>query len=90
MKVLKIGAIWCSGCLVMKPIWKKIESEHPWLKTEYYEFDDSPDIAKKFGLVAGILPTFIFLDSNDTEIARVSGEVGEKDLLKIIERHKDQ
>ena len=90
MKVLKIGAIWCSGCLVMKPIWKKIENKNPWLKTEYYEFDDSPDIALKYGLGAGFLPTYIFLDSQDKEIARVSGEIEEKDLLKIIERHREE
>ncbi|OGC79617.1 hypothetical protein A3K01_03110 [candidate division WWE3 bacterium RIFOXYD1_FULL_43_17] len=90
MKVLKIGAIWCSGCLVMKPIWKKIEGQNPWLKTEYFEYDDSPEIVKNYGLEAGLLPTFIFLDSGDKELARVSGEIEEKDLLKIIEQNKDK
>ena len=74
----------------MKPIWKKIESEHPWLKTEYYEYDESPEIIKKYGLEAGLLPTFIFLDSNDIEIERVSGEIEEKDLLKIIDQNKEK
>ncbi|KKS31009.1 MAG: hypothetical protein UV00_C0017G0031 [candidate division WWE3 bacterium GW2011_GWF1_42_14] len=74
----------------MKPIWKKIESENPRLETEYFEYDDNPDIVKKFGLEAGLLPTFIFLDSKDEEITRISGEVEEKDLLKIIEQNKDK
>ncbi|KKS60014.1 MAG: hypothetical protein UV25_C0014G0010 [candidate division WWE3 bacterium GW2011_GWB1_42_41] len=47
----------------MKPIWKRIENENPWLKTEYYEYDESPEIIKNYGLEAGLLPTFIFLDS---------------------------
>ena len=37
MKVLKFGAIWCSGCLVMKPIWKEIEEELNCLDTEYID-----------------------------------------------------
>ncbi|KKS06522.1 MAG: hypothetical protein UU59_C0030G0005 [candidate division WWE3 bacterium GW2011_GWE1_41_27] len=74
----------------MKPIWKKIEGQNPWLKTEYFEYDDSPEIVKNYGLEAGLLPTFIFLDSGDKELARVSGEIEEKDLLKIIEQNKDK
>ena len=27
MKVLKFGAVWCPGCLVMKPRWKEIETD---------------------------------------------------------------
>jgi len=34
MKVLKIGAVWCNGCLVMKPRWEELEKENPWLETE--------------------------------------------------------
>ncbi len=40
MKVLKFGAVWCSGCLVMRPLWQDIEAENPWLKTEYDDFDE--------------------------------------------------
>ena len=47
MKVLKFGAVWCSGCLVMKPIWQEIEKEHPWLKTEYYDFDKDKETVKR-------------------------------------------
>jgi hypothetical protein len=27
MHIVKIGAAWCSGCLVMKPRWAEIEKE---------------------------------------------------------------
>lgn len=74
----------------MKPVWKKIEGQNPWLKTEYFEYDDSPEIVKNYGLEAGLLPTFIFLDSGGKELVRVSGEIEEKDLLKIIEQNKDK
>lgn len=39
MKVLKFGAVWCSGCLVMRPRWEKIEKEHAWLETECFDCD---------------------------------------------------
>ena len=39
MKVIKIGAVWCNGCLVMRPRWQEIETENPWLTTEYFDFD---------------------------------------------------
>ena len=41
MKVLKFGAVWCLGCLIMKPRWTEIETENTWLETEYYDFDES-------------------------------------------------
>ena len=39
MKVLIFGAVWCPGCIIMKPRWKKIEEELTWLQTEYYNYD---------------------------------------------------
>lgn len=90
MKVLKIGAVWCSGCVVMRPIWKKIESENTWLQTEYYEYDESPEIIKKYGLESGALPTFIFLDKSGNEITRIGGEIEESKVLEIIEQNKEK
>jgi thiol-disulfide isomerase/thioredoxin len=89
MKVLKIGAIWCSGCLVMKPIWKEIELENPWLETEYFEYDDNPEIMEKHS-VGDTLPVFIFLDSDENEIKRIVGETSKKELLQIIDENKDK
>jgi len=48
MKVIKIGAIWCNGCLVMKPRWLEIENENPWLKTEYLDFDADKEKVSKY------------------------------------------
>ena len=89
MKVLKFGAEWCSGCLIMKPCWQAIEQELPWLKTEYYDYDDSQEAVKKYQ-VDEKLPTFIFLDKNNQEILRLHGEVSKSELLKIIEENKNK
>ena len=89
MKVLKFGAEWCSGCIVMRPRWKEIESELPWLKTEYYDYDKDKEMVEKHKINQN-LPTFVFLDKDDKEITRLSGEPSKKELLKLIEQHKDK
>lgn len=90
MKVLKIGAVWCSGCLVMRPIWKKIEAENMTLDTEYYDFDERKDIVSKYNIDKGVLPVAIFLDSNNNEILRLSGEVTRERILQAIKEFRDR
>jgi len=90
MKVLKFGAVWCNGCLVMRPLWQSIEKENPWLVTEYYDFDKDKEVVATFGITSGVLPVFIFLDKSKKEILRLSGEVEKKELLKIINENKDK
>jgi len=89
MKVLKFGAVWCSGCLVMKPRWKKIEEENSWLKTEYYDFDNDKEMVEKYK-VDRTLPTFIFLDSQENEILRLNGEIDKEKLVELINQHKNK
>jgi thioredoxin-related protein len=89
MKVLKFGAAWCSGCLVMKPRWKEIEAENPWLKTEYYEFDDSKEMVEKYKIDQN-LPVFVFLDKEGNEFLRLNGEIEKEKLLEVINQNKDR
>lgn len=84
MKVLKFGAVWCSGCLVMRPRWQEIEKENSWLKTKYYDYDQDRAMAARYQIVSKKLPVFIFLDKNDQEFLRLDGEVSKKNLLEVI------
>jgi len=90
MKVIKIGAVWCSGCLVMGPRWKEIEKENPWLKTSFFDFDKDQDKIKKYKIEGDLLPTFIFLDEKGREFLRLNGEVSKKKLLGLISKYKDK
>lgn len=90
MKVVKIGAVWCNGCLVMRPRWKEIESEVPWLKTEYFDFDEDKTKIEAYHVESGTLPIFIFLDSHGNEITRLNGEIEKAKLIELIERYKDK
>lgn len=89
MKVIKIGAVWCPGCLVMKPRWQKIESENPWLKTVYYDFDNDKAEVEKY-MRDNILPVFIFIDQNGNEILRLHGEVTEEKLVDLINENRNR
>ncbi len=89
MKVIKIGAVWCNGCLVMKPRWAEIETELPWLKTVYLDYDDDRAAVKELKENA-ILPVVIFFDDNDKELIRLQGEQSKKKILKLIQEYKDK
>lgn len=82
MKVVKINAIWCSGCLVMNKVWKNILKEYD-IETINLDYDLDEVEVKKYN-VGDILPVFIFYKNNE-EVFRVVGEKSESELVKIIE-----
>lgn len=89
MKVLKFGAVWCPGCLIMRPRWDEIEGENSWLKTEYYDFDNDKEFVDKYK-IRDVLPVFVFLDKEGNEFMRLEGEISKKDLIEVIDKNKDR
>ena len=89
MKVIKIGAEWCSGCIIMKPRWQEVEEDNPWVISEYYDYDDSPEIVEKYSLEEGRLPTYIFLDKEDKELEKKSGELSKKEIVELLHKYKE-
>ena len=90
MKVLKIGAVWCNGCLIMRPRWQEIEKENPWRETHYFDFDNDKETVEKYKIDSGVLPVFIFLDKNGKEFLRLNGEVEKATLVKTILENKEK
>ena len=88
MKVLKIGAIWCTECISMKPMWEEIEKEIPQLKTEYLDADENDELLKKYDIKE--IPSFIFLDKEDKEILRLKGILNKEELVKTIKENLDK
>ena len=89
MKLLKFGAVWCSGCLVMKPRLAEIESEMPNLVTEYCDFDNDKEMVQKYK-IDHTLPVFVFLDKDENEILRLTGEVDKDKLVTVIKENLDK
>lgn len=90
MHVIKIGAVWCNGCLVMRPRWQEIEAENPQLQTTYYDFDQDQEKIEKYHLEDSKLPTCIFVDKNGEEIERLHGEIEKSTLVEKINSYQDK
>lgn len=87
MKVVKINAVWCSGCLVMNKIWNSILKEYD-IETINLDYDLDEEEVLKYN-PGDILPIFIFY-KNEVEIKRVIGEKSEKEMLKIVSELLDE
>ena len=70
MKLVKIGAIWCSGCLVMNNVIAKTLKNYT---IDYTEYDLDMDEESASYHPGDVLPVFIVMDQ-DKEITRFVGE----------------
>lgn len=86
MKIIKIGAVWCPGCLVMKKVWNSILSQYE-LDIIELDYDMDNDEVKKYN-VGNVLPVVIFCDNNYNELERLIGEQNESKLIEVIEKYK--
>ena len=83
MKILKFSAVWCPGCLVMRPIWKSIGEEYSNLDIIEYDYEMDFDAVEKYN-VKDKLPVIIMVDENDKEIKRLVGEKTKEEILEFI------
>ena len=82
MKIIKINAMWCPGCLISKSIWTEIEKEYP--NHEYISLDYDLDEEEVNPYNVGkILPVVIFLNDGK-EIKRIIGEKSKKEIIKEV------
>ena len=82
MKIVKINAMWCSGCLYMKKIWKEVMIEYPNLDIEEFDYDMDEDVVKTYN-PGTILPVAIFYKGND-EYKRLNGEKSKDEIIEVI------
>lgn len=83
MKIVRINAMWCSGCLVMKKVWKEVLSLYPDIEVISLDYDMDEDEVKKYN-PGKILPVAIFYKNNE-EISRLNGEHTSKEIIEHIE-----
>ncbi len=83
MKIIKFGAIWCPGCLVMRNTWKNIREKYNTLEIIEYDYDNDKDMLEKYE-IGKILPVIIFVDKNNNEVKRLLGEKKQEELEKEI------
>ena len=79
MKLVKIGAIWCSGCLVMNNVISKARKNYSFDMVEY-DLDMDEEEAKPFE-PGDVLPVFIVMDQ-EKEVSRFVGEYSYDDFVQ--------
>lgn len=88
MKIIRISAVWCPGCLVMRNVFKKIKENYDFEIIEY-DFDMDEDDIIKYN-VGDKLPVTIFLDDSDNELSRLIGEKSYDDIDEIVKKYIDE
>jgi len=86
MKIIKIGAIWCPGCLVMKKVWNNILKNYELDITELDYDMDSEEVFKYN--IGQVLPVIIFVDKDGVELERLVGEQKENKLMEVIDKYR--
>lgn len=86
MKVIKIGAMWCPGCIVMHKVWDKINKEYPNIEVKSLDLDMDEEEVKKYN-IGDTLPVIIFY-KDDTELERLIGEKRFEDIESVIKKYE--
>lgn len=86
MKVIKIGAMWCPGCIVMHKVWDKINKEYPNIEVKSLDLDMDEEEVKKYN-IGDTLPVTIFY-KDDIELERLIGEKKFEDIESVIKKYE--
>jgi len=80
MRIVKIGALWCPGCLIVNKSLKEISKEYD-IEIVHYDYDMDPEVENYN--VGDVLPVLIF--EKETEIKRLVGERSKEEIISVIE-----
>ncbi len=85
MKIIKIGAIWCSACLIVNSRFLELKGTHP--DIEFLEYDVDFDDITKYNVKTNI--PVIIAEVNGEEIGRLMGEVSKDQIEDLIKKGKE-
>jgi thiol-disulfide isomerase/thioredoxin len=83
MKLIRIGAMWCSGCLLTNKNLKKLKEEYSDIEIVELDVDMDEEECLKYNY-GDTLPVLIFEEDNK-EIKRLVGEKEYKELKMVVE-----
>jgi thiol-disulfide isomerase/thioredoxin len=82
MEIIKIGAMWCPGCIVMKKTFKQIEEDFN-IEIKSLDLDFDEEEVSKYN-VGDTLPVII-VNKDGKEIKRIIGEKSYQELKSLLE-----
>ena len=87
VKIIKIGAIWCPGCLVMGKTWNNIIRDYDNLDILELDYDMDSQIVSEYN-PGRVLPVIIFMSNDNLDLERLIGEQKEETIRKKIDKYK--
>lgn len=82
MEIIKIGAMWCPGCIVMKKTFKQIEEDFN-IEIKSLDLDFDEEEVSKYN-VGDTLPVII-VNKDGKEVKRIIGEKSYQELKSLLE-----
>jgi len=82
LKIIKIGALWCSACLVTNNALEKYMKENNDIELETLDYDFDEEEVKKYE-PGNVLPVLIF-EEDGKEILRLNGEKSYEDIVEAV------
>lgn len=82
MKIIRISAIWCSSCIIMKSRFNDVIKNYN-IEVIDYDYDLDEEEINKFS-VGNILPVYIKIN-DEKEISRLVGEHSKEEIINFIE-----
>lgn len=82
MKIIKIGALWCSACLITNNALSKYIDENKDIELVTLDYDFDEEMVKKYN-PGKVLPVIIF-EQEGKEILRLVGEKNYEEIVKAV------
>ena len=82
MKIIRISAIWCSSCIIMKSRFNDVIKNYN-IEVIDYDYDLDEEEINKFS-VGNVLPVYIKIN-DEKEISRLVGEHSKEEIINFIE-----
>jgi len=69
----------------MREVWEKIQKKYPQLIIEDCDIDEHPERKEQYQIIE--YPTYLFVNDQDQELERLSGDVDEREILIRINKY---
>lgn len=86
VNVVDFWAPWCGPCRVIGPILESIELEDPRVNLIKVNVDESPELAREFGIRS--IPTIMIMDGNGNALSTSVGAKDKTSLTSMINEAK--
>ena len=79
--LLDFWAVWCGPCQMLAPTIEAIAAENDDFLVGKIDVDQSPDLARKFGIAS--IPTLVVIESGNP-VGKMIGVRSKDDILKLV------